>query len=134
MEVAARVGGGHDAELCKAATGVDLNRLAVAFALGEHPSDTVSQGSSDSPGVTVAFMVPPAGRLEAVEGLDDAVSLPGVQWVRVYRRPGHVFRELRTGADRAGAVLATGASRDDAVLRARRAVDAVRFRVDADTP
>ena len=32
MEVAARLGGGHDAELCRAATGVDLNDLAVSFA------------------------------------------------------------------------------------------------------
>ena len=30
MEVAARLGGGHDAELCRAATGVDLNALAIA--------------------------------------------------------------------------------------------------------
>ena len=37
MEVAARLGGGHDAELCFAATGVDLNGLAVAAALGERP-------------------------------------------------------------------------------------------------
>jgi hypothetical protein len=36
--------------------------------------------------------------------------------------------------DRAGAVLATGAGRDEALERARRAADAVRFRVDADAP
>ncbi len=35
VEVAARLGGGHDAELCRAALGVDLNGLALAFALGE---------------------------------------------------------------------------------------------------
>ena len=34
MEVAARLGGGHDAELCRAALGVDLNALAVDAALG----------------------------------------------------------------------------------------------------
>ena len=35
MEVAARLGGGHDAELCLAATGIDLAELAVRAALGE---------------------------------------------------------------------------------------------------
>ena len=35
IEVAARLGGGHDAELVEAATGVDLNGLALAAALGE---------------------------------------------------------------------------------------------------
>ena len=35
MEVAARLGGGHDAELVEAALGVDLNGLALAAAFGE---------------------------------------------------------------------------------------------------
>ena len=35
MEVAARLGGGHDAELCEVALGVDLNDLALVAALGE---------------------------------------------------------------------------------------------------
>ena len=38
MEVAARLGGGHDAELCRAALGVDLNALAVEAALGSDPA------------------------------------------------------------------------------------------------
>ena len=80
------------------------------------------------------FLVPPAGRLVAAEGVDLAEAGDGVEWVRVYRRPGHVFVPLRRGADRAGAVLATGADRDGALSRGRRAADAVRFRVDADAP
>ena len=78
------------------------------------------------------FLVPPAGRLVSVEGVDEAEAVPGVEWVRVYRRPGHVFGPFRRGSDRAGAVLATGADRGEALERARRAADAVRFRVDAD--
>ena len=34
MEVGPRLGGGHDAELCKAALGVDLSAAAVNAALG----------------------------------------------------------------------------------------------------
>jgi biotin carboxylase len=131
MEVAARLGGGHDAELCRAATGVDLNELAVSFALGES-RDSVPRVTSTSVGAAVAFLVPPVGRLERVEGVDDAAAVEGVEWVRVYRRPGHVFGPLRNGADRAGAVLATGPDGGAALDRARRAADAVRFRVDAD--
>jgi biotin carboxylase len=138
MEVAARLGGGHDAELCAAATATDLNALAVEFALGELPSDTVSLGRDAARarglagGAAVVFLVPPVGRLVDIEGVAEAERLPGVRWVRVYRRPGHVFGPLRRGADRAGAVLVTGADRDDALERGRRAADAVRFRVDAD--
>ncbi|HEX5585516.1 ATP-grasp domain-containing protein [Gaiella sp.] len=159
MEVAARLGGGHDAELCEAATGVDLNGIAVAAALSEPLSETdvsaclarshVLEGRVSETGMStcqarghgqrgrgaaVAFVVAPAGRLAAVDGLEDAEAADGVRWVRLYRRAGDVLRPLRRGADRAGAVLATGASRDEALERARRAADAVRFRVDADAP
>jgi biotin carboxylase len=139
MEVAARLGGGHDAELCHAATGVDLNGLVVSAAIGEPVSIAdmaACQARSHVPtghGATVAFLVPPVGRLEQVEGVDQAGAVEGVEWVRVYRRPGHVFGPLRHGADRAGAVLATGPDRRAALGRARRAADAVRFRVDADS-
>jgi biotin carboxylase len=134
MEVAARVGGGHDAELCEAATGVDLNGLAIDAALGRTSNRRLQGRSAPAGGAAVAFLVPPAGGLVSVEGVEQAQAVEGVRWVRVYRRPGHVFGPLRRGADRAGAVLATGASRDDALDRARRAADAVRFRVDADAP
>jgi len=138
MEVAARLGGGHDAELCAAATGVDLNALAVSFALGDDMSETdisscLARGRvTKGQGAAVVFLVPPVGRLVEVEGVADAEAMPGVRWVRVYRRPGHVFGQLRRGADRAGALLVTGADRHDALERGRRAADAVRFRVDAD--
>ncbi|HET9938936.1 MAG TPA: hypothetical protein VFQ28_09090, partial [Gaiella sp.] len=74
----------------------------------------------------------PEGTLAAVDGLEEAEGADGVEWVRVYRRPGHAFGPFRRGADRAGAVLATGGGRDEALDRARRAARTVRFRVDAD--
>ena len=133
MEVAARLGGGHDAELCAAATGVDLNALAVSFALDDDRSSCQARGrGAKGQGAAVVFLVPPVGRLVEVEGVAEAEAVPGLRWVRVYRRPGHVFGSLWRGADRAGAVLVTGADRDDALVRGRRAADAVRFRVDAD--
>jgi biotin carboxylase len=134
MEVAARLGGGHDAELCAAATGIDLNGLALDAALGRASNSLLQSPSAPTGGAAVAFMVPPVGALVAVDGVEEAEAVEGVRWVRVYRRPGHVFGPLRRGADRAGAVLATGSSRDEALERARRGADAVRFRVDADAP
>ena len=138
MEVAARLGGGHDAELCRAALGVDLNALAIAAALGERRRrvDVPAGGLGALPrgGRGVVFLVPPSGGWSRSTGSRRREAADGVEWVRVYRRPGHVFGPLRRGADRAGAVLATGADREEALARARRAADAVRFRVDADAP
>lgn len=128
MEVAARLGGGHDAELVTCVTGFDLAAAAVAFALGEEVAAPRSRRSEPaSGGACVSFLVPPQGVLRAVDGVAAAADEPGVQWVRVYRRPGHVFGPLLRGADRAGAILVTGASADDALNGAQRAAARVRF-------
>jgi biotin carboxylase len=125
VELAARLGGGHDAELCLAALGVDLNALTIAAALGEpleppRPDPRVG-------GACTRFLVPPAGRLAATHGVQEAQAVDGVVDVRIYRSAGHEFGPFRTGSDRAGAVLAVGASREEAIARARRATDLIRF-------
>ena len=71
------------------------------------------------------------GELQSLEGLDEARDADGVRAVRVYRRPGFSFGELRTGADRAGAVLAVGETRAQALDRARAAAALIRFQTDA---
>jgi biotin carboxylase len=133
VEVAARLGGGHDAELCRAALGVDLNDLAISFALGEPASSSGPEPRAFPAvgGACVLFLVSSEGVLLATEGVEEAEAVEGVEWVRLYRQPGWRFGPLRRGADRAGAILATGSDRDDALARARRAADAVRFQVDA---
>ena len=128
IELAARLGGGHDAELVQAVTGVDLNGLAIAVALGDKPSRVTVPGQSPLvAGAVVAFLVPPEGVLRVVHNVDAAAALGGVRWVRVYRQPGWRFGPLRRGADRAGAVLAVGDDREQALARARRAAESVRF-------
>ncbi len=133
MEVAARLGGGHDAELCEAALGVDLNGAAIAAALGSAVRAELPQGPRCG-GACVLFLVAPVGTLLRVEGVEEAAALAGVRRVRVYRRPGWRFRPLRRGADRAGAVLAVGDTRAEALEWARRAAETVRFHVDAHAP
>ena len=128
VELAARLGGGHDAELCELATGVSLNGLALDFALGREPS--VAPTQSRFGGACVLFLVAPEGELRAIEGVEEAEAVEGVAEVRVYRAPGWRFGPLLRGADRAGAILATGESRDDALERARRAAGAIRFDVE----
>jgi biotin carboxylase len=124
VELAARLGGGHDAELCHAALGVDLNGLALAAALGQPVEVPEPQPAG---GACVRFLVAPPGLLRNVEGLDEARAVDGVLDARVYRGPGWTFETLRRGADRAGYVLARGDSRDDALERAGRAAEAIRF-------
>jgi biotin carboxylase len=129
MELAARLGGGHDAELCEAALGVDLNALALAAALGEDTSPPEPRPRVG--GACTVFLVPPPGELLRLDGIEDAQRSEGVAAVRVYRRPGFRFGELRIGADRAGAVQAVGESRAEAYERAKAAAALIRFQTDA---
>jgi biotin carboxylase len=124
MEVAARLGGGHDAELCRVALGIDLNGLALAAALG---LDAEVPEAQPAGGACVRFLVPPEGELEAVDGLDGACAEEGVVDAGVYRAPGWTFGAFRGGADRAGFVIARGDSRNDALARAGRAAERIRF-------
>jgi biotin carboxylase len=127
IELAARLGGGHDAELCDAALGVDLNGLALSAALGEavEPPKPVQKVG----GACVRFLTAREGTLDAVRGLEEAEAVEGVRWARTYRRPGHTFGPLRIGSDRAGALLAVGATRDEALARAADAAARIRFDV-----
>ncbi|MGH3001229.1 MAG: ATP-grasp domain-containing protein, partial [Gaiellaceae bacterium] len=91
IEVAARLGGGHDAELVEAVTGVDLNGLAIDAALvlalaAPRPQALVG-------GAVTRFLVAPAGALGGVEVPEE------LDRVRIYREPGYVFMPLRRGAD-----------------------------------
>ena len=108
-------------------TGVDLNGLAIDAALGNEL--VLKQHKPVVGGAVTRFLVAPPGLLEQVE----VPELPeGVERVRIYREPGFVFTPLRRGSDRAGAVLATGASREEALARAKRMARAIRFRVTAE--
>jgi biotin carboxylase len=127
MELAARLGGGHDAELCETALGVDLNALALAAAYGRGARVPPSRPVG---GVCVRFLVAPPGRLRGVHGVKEALELDGLLDAVPYRPPGWEFGPLRTGHDRAGFVLARGDSRAEALERADQAAALIEFDVE----
>lgn len=119
VEVAARLGGGHDSEICRTAVGVDLATAAVRAAVGERV-DPAGLLPHRNGAAVVEFLAAPPGEL---------VRASGPPEVCFYDRPGHVYGTLRIATDRAGYVLATGHSRGEALRDAAAAVDAVRFEV-----
>jgi biotin carboxylase len=119
VEVAARLGGGHDSEICRAAVGVDLAAAAVLAAVGE-PVDAEALRPHAKGAAVVEFLAAPPGELVAATGPAE---------VCFYDRQGHVYGALRIATDRAGYVLATGPDRAGALRSATAAVDAVRFEV-----
>jgi biotin carboxylase len=117
VEVAARLGGGHDSELVKLVTGVDLARAAVLAALGRPVAAADVTPDPEGAGV-IRFLEAPPGTLVRAAGPPDACF---------YDAPGHVYGPIRIATDRAGYVLAGGATRDAALARAAADAAAVRF-------
>src|SRR5207249_9881651 len=72
-ELAARLGGGHDAELCRVALGVDLNGAALSAALGEEVPAASLAPVARGGGACVRFLVGPAGAVRAVPGIGEAL-------------------------------------------------------------
>jgi biotin carboxylase len=126
-ELAARLGGGHDAELCRAVLRVDLNGAALAASLGREIHAYELAPAAQVGGGCIRFLVAPVGALRDVTGLERAFAIDGVKGIRIYRRRGHEFGALVRGADRAGAILAVGDSRSEALARADRAAELIRF-------
>jgi len=120
MEVAARLGGGHDSEICRRAVGVDLATAAVRAALGDEPL-AADLEPHPTRACVVEFLAAPPGILQRAEGPPEATF---------YHPPGHRYGPIRIATDRAGYVIAEGATREEAVKRARRLADAVRFQVE----
>jgi D-Ala-D-Ala ligase-like protein len=114
VSLSASIGADHDAELCEAAVGIDLNALALAAALGEEiPAERLEENPRAG-GACIRFLPGPFGE---TEGVEKAMRSAGVEWALTYRDP-----------DRAGALLAIGATRDQALERAAAAADCIRFR------
>jgi biotin carboxylase len=126
-KVSARTGGGHEAELARLAVGVDQNALAVAAALGEPVHERELEPTTRTGGACVRFLLAPPGELHEVEGVAEARAVAGVQAVHVYRNAGHVFGPLRSASDRAGAVVAAAATREEALAAAEQAGRRIRF-------
>ena len=119
VEVAARLGGGHDSELVLRVTGVDLAAAAVRAALGWSVAAEAIAPLPVGAGV-IEFLEAPPGTLVSATGPPEACF---------YDPPGHVYAPIRIATDRAGYVLATAPTREEALARAAALVADVHFGV-----
>ncbi|NBE49972.1 ATP-grasp domain-containing protein [Streptomyces boluensis] len=110
-----RVGGGHLAELVRAAYGIDLNAYAAAWALGraeELPGEPVATGAACN-----RYVVRDPGTVTAVDGVAEVAAADDVLIAQVSVHPGDTVRPLRDNWDRIGCVVVRAADTDAAVRR-----------------
>lgn len=122
IEVAVRLSGGY---LCTheipLSTGVDFVAQAIRLALGETPSDDDMRPTRHA-GVAQRWLFPAPGRVLSVAGVRDVAARPHVALCEIRVDVGDELPPVSSHRARAGVVIATGASRGEAVEHAQCAV------------
>lgn len=134
FETAARMGGGFDADVTKLASGVDLYARILGLALSDHTLLNSGVSGPKYPAVVAKFKIGIPGMLTQVQGLDEARALPGVVDAQVFVPLGGTVHPLTDSAKRAGYVLAYGASREEVLDRANKALDVMVLKTTASKP
>lgn len=130
IELAARLSGGyfctHEIPLN---TGVDLVGNAIRLAVGE-PVDPDDLAPRFQRNVSQRYLFPGVGRVVSVAGADEVAAWPGVELAEIRVGPGDTLHSVDSHPARAGLVLVTGDSRDEAMDLAERAVDHIEIEME----
>lgn len=121
IEVNCRPAGDRITHLLGRALEVDPTELLVEMYLGT-PPDPIPEPVR---GAAIVFLPSPGGRVVAVEGLERARAVPGVEEVSLYVGPGDVLAPPTNNNDRLGYVTATGADSTAALAAATRAAESI---------
>ncbi|MFJ6948451.1 ATP-grasp domain-containing protein [Streptomyces wuyuanensis] len=123
-----RVGGDRINELTRIVHGVDMERLA----LGAMSGVPAPPAASPEPlgGAAVRFLTPEPGRVVEVTGADAVRADPAFVDLRLEVGPGDVLPPLTWNADKAGHVIARGATAAEAVAHVRRLAEAIHVRTE----
>lgn len=126
VETGARGGGGHIfSTIVAAVTGIDMVKETGRLLTGECPNLTVEWNR----GCVYRFLLPSPGRITAVHGLEAALQIPGILDAGLFKGCGQTIGALLNSLERAGYVVATGNTREQAIERAVAAEHAIHFEI-----
>lgn len=125
IEVAPRLSGGlFSSHSIPISTGVEFIRYAIEIAVGNNP-DLPTETDFRQEHVAQRFLFPAPGRVTSVSGVSQVSSLSFVELCEVYVSPGDVVPSTENHPARAGMVITSGATRSQAVSRAKSAVSQI---------
>lgn len=123
-----RVAGDAIPVLVQGAYGIDMIKYALGWPFGlvaELPDRPEAHA-----GASVRSLVSEPGRVESVEGADEAAAQDGVLYVHLTAKPGDTVHSIRDNWDRLGLVAVTGPDTTAAIRRGAEVIeDVIRIRV-----
>jgi biotin carboxylase len=127
VELGARMGGDCiTTHLVPLSTGIDMIKATIDICLGEEPdiAPRFDKGSA------IRFFNVPYGTITAIDGVEEAQKIPGVQEISFTKTVGEKAGEIGSSTDRAGFVIVQAESADAAADACEIARNAVRFTVE----
>lgn len=126
VELGARLGGDCiTTHLVPLSTGVDMVECCIRIALGEKP-DIISRFSRGS---AIRYFESNVGRILAIDGLEDARKIPGVQQVSIVHQIDEMACPVESSGDRIGFVIASAETADDAIETCYQALSKIQIKV-----
>jgi biotin carboxylase len=120
-----RVGGDRINELVRQAYGVSLKGLAMGWAAGV--SAALDAPPPQLRAAAIRYLVAEPGVVGAIDGLATVRALPGFVELRIDVACGDTVGPVRCSSDRAGHVIATGATQAEAIARCEDMIARIRI-------
>ena len=127
IEIAARLSGGyfctHEIPLN---SGVDLVGNAIKMAIGEK-IDIKDLKPKFNKNISQRYFFPKPGTIKKIEGVLNLKNNSKVKFFNLHVKPGQKIERPIAHPSRAGMVISTGESREEAVLNSQRAIKSIKF-------
>ena len=127
VELGARMGGDCiTTHLVPLSTGIDMVGATIDIATGKEPDIT----RKFSKGSAIRYFRAPAGTLTAIDGIEEARRVPGVQEITIVKPIGTEITDIGNSVDRLGFVIAQADTAEQAVRICEEAMNKVRISVE----
>lgn len=103
-------------------TGVDVLAANIAVSFGDSPKIEPKQVCASA----IKFIAGKKGIVKSIHGVEEARAIPGIEEIEIYIKPGDETRDLCSGADRIGHILAYADSRDESANLANKAASLIK--------
>jgi biotin carboxylase len=130
IEMTVRLSGGFDSQyLVPSATGKDVLKAAVLTAIGQEFDESLLVDTVQRVGVTGSIW-PTPGRIGSISGVENALSLPGIEKIFFRCSPGDIVQPYIDCTRRVCFIIATGVDEKEAIFHLNQAREAISIHIE----